>query len=301
MMAVQCELPPVTGALRRLRRMPLAGQQVPIVGAFLCSYLLYGQISGTPSSAGWHLLAGLGSFIVLFAQLRFIDDLDDLERDHPPGSCGAARGSSLRARLVVGLGACLIITILLNLENRHALMAALAATALAYMAPFGFKRCFPRSVMASFPAFEGAPALIFAYVYFFWRDAGGSELSPAAVLGVTGLFWAGYEFWKFSRKAHTEALQPYLLSPRGIRVALNGFLVLALVASLTLGQMAGLSVVFRVWATVLVVGWLVWLNLRWSRPRSASALAPPMWAGMSLVAVLEVILLIELLMPRVWS
>src|SRR5439155_2434885 len=76
---------PVIALCRALLRVQLASQAVPIAGAFLCSYLLYGRIAGEGTALDWSLLGGLGSFIALFVELRLIDDLDDLERDCPVG------------------------------------------------------------------------------------------------------------------------------------------------------------------------------------------------------------------------
>src|SRR5258705_113862 len=134
-----------------------------------------------------------------------------------------------------------LLLVLRNLAQWRALTGAAAAPGLAFAAPFGFKRLFPRSLAVGFLVFEGVPFLIFAYCYFFWRDAGGTEMPLVAAACVAALFWTGYEFWKFSRKVHTAAMQPYFLSPRGIRGALNVFLVVALAANVALAHFAGLS------------------------------------------------------------
>jgi hypothetical protein len=281
---------------RALLPAALASQAVAIAGAFLCSYLLYGRIAGDRAAFGWSLVGGAGSFIALFAQLRLIDDLDDLERDHPAAQCTAAWRSALRARQLASVAACMVLIATLNFGKGHALMAAAAATALAFAAPFGFKRLFPQSLAVGFFVFEGAPFLIFAYCYFFWRDAGGPALPFVATACVAGLFWTGYEFWKFSRKVHTAAMQPYFLSPRGIRAALNVYLFLALAANLALARFAGLSQAYTAYATALPLVWLVWLNASWAKAaRAQSGIRRPLWAGMTFVAALELGLLVELL------
>jgi hypothetical protein len=281
---------------RVLLRAVLGSRAMPIAGAFLCSYLLYGRIAGDSAALGWSLLGGIGTLIALFAQLRLIDDLDDLERDYPPAQRMAAWRSALRARLLASVAACMVFIATLNFARGHALMAAAAATALAFAAPFGFKRLFPRSLAVGFLVFEGAPFLIFAYCYFFWRDAGGPALPFVAAACVAGLFWTGYEFWKFSRKVHTAVMQPYFLSPRGIRAALNGYLVLALAANLLLARFARLSEAYTAYATALPLAWLVWLNASWAKAaRAQSGIRRPCWAGMTFVAALELGLLVELL------
>ncbi len=282
--------------LRALSRAPLASQSVPIAGAFLCSCLLYGCIADHCTVPGWSLLGGVATFFALFVQLRLIDDLDDLDRDYPAGQCTGASRSAIRARLLASLAVCAMLITLLNLDKRQALGAAAAATALAFAAPFGFKRMFPRSLAVGSLLFEGAPCLIFAYCYFFWRDAGGAALPFAAAASVTGLFWTGYEFWKFSRKVHTSAMQPYFLSPRGIRAALNALLVLALIANLALARFAGLSEIYTTYALALPLAWLMWLNASWPGADGESkGMRRPLWAGMSFVGALELGLLVELL------
>jgi hypothetical protein len=284
-------------ALRRaVLRVPLVRQAVPIAGAFLCSYLLYGRIAGDSATPGWNLLGGIVTLLALFAQLRLVDDLDDLERDHPAGQCSPARRSALRIRLIAGIVACMTLIVILNFTRWHALIAAAIATALTFAGPFGLKRLFPRALALGSVVFEGAPFLIFAYCYFFWRDAGGAALPFVAAASVAGLFWTGYEFWKFSRKVHTAAMQPYFLSPRGIRASLNAYLVLALATNLALARFAGLSDAYTAYAAALPLAWLAWLNASW--PTAASepgGIRRPLWAGMTFVGALELGLLVELL------
>ena len=200
--------------LRVLAGVPLAAQLAPIVGAFVCSQLLYARIAGHPHGLDLGILGGLATFFLLFVVLRFVDDLDDLKRDHPLEVHGKAERSALRGRLVTGLAATVTGIVLLNVDDPHALAAALGACVLAFAAPFGFKRLFPRSLAAGSLVFEGTPLAIFGYGYFFWRDAGGPQLVPAAAACVVILFWAGYEFWKFSRKVHSTAMQPASFSRR---------------------------------------------------------------------------------------
>jgi len=281
--------------LRMLARIPLAAQALPIVGAFACAQLLYARIAGQADGFAHGLLGGIATFFLLFTVLRLVDDLDDLERDHPLEEYGAAERSAIRARLVAGLAGCAASIVLLNLGDPHALAAALGAYALALAAPFGFKRVFPDSVAAGSPVFEGAPLAIFGYGYFFWRNAGGPQLPSAVTVCVVILFWAGYEFWKFSRKVHSTAMQPYFLSPRGIQRALSAFLAVALLANLALLGFAPLSIPYSIYSIALPLVWLVWVNASWSAvaARRDRARRPP-WAGMTFVAVLEAGLLAEL-------
>jgi hypothetical protein len=301
--AVRALTPPDerVASLVRLRRktlaVPLALQIVPIAGAFACSYLLYERIAGHVTALNWDLLGGVASFVALFVELRLIDDLDDLDRDHPAAECTAARRSSLlRSRLLAGVAACVILIAVLNFGKWHALTSAAAGTVLAIAAPFGFKRLFPRSFAVGSLLFEGAPLAFFVYCYCFWRDLSGTALGLAAVACVVGLFWTGYEFWKFSRKVHSDAMQPYFLSAQGIRLALNAFLVTALVANLQIARVAALSPAYTIYAAALPLTFLAWLNATWrgaASPRGRQQ--RPLWAGMTFVAALELVLLAELL------
>lgn len=283
-------------ARRALLRLPL-GSQAAIAAAFVCSYLLYGRIAGHSTPIGWTVLSGIASLLLLFLQLRLVDDLDDLERDDPAALWNRSRRSGLRARLLTSLAACVAAIAFLNGTRLEGLLAAAAASALTFAGPFGFKRLFPNGLALGSILFEGAPLLIFAYAYFFWRDAGGVELPWLAPVCVAGLFWTGYEFWKFSRKVHTDAMQPYFLSPKGSRAALNLFLVLALTANLALTRIADLSGAYAGCAALVPLGFLVWMNATWPNSPDARARARatrPLWTGLTFVGALELGLLLEL-------
>ncbi|WP_316251833.1 hypothetical protein [Paraburkholderia sp. UCT31] len=267
---------------------------MPIAGAFVCSLLLYGRIAGVSIEPGWRLLAGLASFFLLFVQLRLIDDLDDLERDCPAGHALLARREARRTRLVASLAASAILLVALNTGMGHARTAAAAATALAFAAPFVFKRLLPTHPLLCLPVFEGAPFAIFMYGFFLWRDVAGRELSFYVVVCVAGSMWTGYEFWKFSRKVGTNALQPYLLSARAIRVALNALLILALGINVSLSRLASLSQTYSIYAATLPLVWLVWLNASWPGP--ASRPGRPRWAGTRFIVAVELGLLAGLLL-----
>jgi hypothetical protein len=274
----------------------MALQIVPIAGAFVCAYLLYDRIAGRDAGLEWQMLGGVASFVVLFVALRIIDDLDDLERDHPAGECTAPRRALLRSRLLAGAACCLVLIAVLNVGKWHALTSAAAGIVLAIAAPFGFKRLFPRSLAVGALLFEGAPFVFFLYCYCFWRDLSGADVALPAVTCVAGLFWTGYEFWKFSRKVHSAATQPYFLSPRGIRLALNAFLVLALVANLQLARIAALSPAYKIYAAAVPLAFLAWLNTTWHGATSTQRdRQRPLWAGMAFVVALELVLLAELL------
>ncbi|MGF6919716.1 hypothetical protein [Paraburkholderia sp. 40] len=277
-----------------LGRMPLAAEAVPIAGALVCSLLLYGRIAGVAVEPGWHVLAGLASFFLLFVQLRLIDDLDDLERDYPAGHALLGRREARRTRLVASLAASAMLLVALNTGMGHARTTAAAATALAFAAPFVFKRLLPTHPLLCLPVFEGAPFAIFMYGFFLWRDVAGRELSFYVVVCVAGSMWTGYEFWKFSRKVGTAALRPYHLSARAIRVALNALLILALGINVSLSRLASLSQTYSIYAATLPLVWLVWLNASWPGP--ANRPGRPRWAGTRFIVAVELGLLAGLLL-----
>ncbi|MEX3814948.1 hypothetical protein AB3X96_32590 [Paraburkholderia sp. BR13439] len=274
--------------------LPLAAEALPIAGAFVCSLLLYGRIAGVAVEPGWRVLAGLVSFLLLFVQLRLIDDLDDLERDYPAGHAQLARREARRTRLVASLATSALLLVALNTGVGHARTAAAAATALAFAAPFVFKRLLPSRPLLCFPAFEGAPFAVFMYGYFWWRDMAGRELSFYVVMCVAGSMWTGYEFWKFSRKVGATAPQPYHLSAREIRVALNVLLMLALGINVSLSRLAGLSQTYSIYAATLPLVWLAWLNASWPGP--ARRPGRPRWAGTRFIVAVELGLLAEILL-----
>lgn len=289
--------------LRIYDKIPLRAQLVPIILAFVCSYMLYGRIAGK-IEIGLSAFGGLLTFILLFAQMRLIDDLDDLEHDLPGDQESSRRRRGFRRRgLLIGLLACIAGIIALNVGHPESLLAALLATAVNYAAPFGVKR-HTRSLAFGFIVYEGAPALIFAYVYFFWRDSlNAAALGPAVVVAVVSVFWAGYEFWKFSRKVHSDAMQPYLLSTGGIRRSLTAFLGFAAAANLALYRAADLSGAFAAYSFLLPVAGLFWLNLSWPKaevPRGRK-LKRPGWAGMRYVFALEAGVLLELISIGLWQ
>jgi hypothetical protein len=285
-----------------LRSIPLSGQLAPIVLAFFCSYLLYGRIADNLETVAiayqigaW--TRGLASFVVLFLLLRLVDDLDDVDRDFAGIPDSEARRSALRKRLRAAVIGCIAILAVLNYAHMYGLVGALSASALMLAAPFLFKRYLPEQRALGFPVFEGAPLLIFAYVYWYWRDVTGTALPWIAIASVISTFWFGYEFWKFSRKLHTDAMQPYLLSARGIRIALNALLLAAAVSNIALAWTAALlSVVYITYAVTLPVLLGVWLNASWPGAwQSRRAQRPPLWAGMMMIWALELGIVSQLL------
>lgn len=293
-----------------LRRLPLRSQAAPLLGAFVCSVFIYDRIGASSGasaegrSAG-AFAAGIATFVLLFVELRLADDLDDLERDHQgdsPGSAGAV--PSKRRRILGAIAATLALIAALNLGRPGALLAAAAAIATIFAAPFVFKRHLPDQMLLGSVAFEGGPLLCFLYPYFWWSGAAPPARAPfASVAAVAGALWVGYEVWKFSRKLHTDAMQPYLLKPTGVRVALSVFFLLAAALNMAVARAAGLSSAFAAFGVALPAALAGWLHLGWPDPRKSEPAGPPAWGGMVYIIALELGMLVDLSLfaPRAGS
>ena len=291
--------PRVAPALHPLKqlisRLPLRAQALPLVGAFGGSLLLYARMAGLPVLLHWGLLSGMATTLLLFVQLRLVDDLDDLDSDHPSRTLSAlSQKAALRRKIVFTLVALAALVVALNVTRPPALLAAVAATATTYAGPFVFKRHLPTRMALGSIVYEGAPALFFAHPYFFWWADSGVALSVGQVLPVVAAFWLGYEVWKFSRKATTDAMQPYLLSSQGVKRALTVFFVASGIVNVALARQASLSPSFMAIGLALPALFLVWLHASWpatgSRPRTHA----PVWGGLPFILAFEVGLLREL-------
>jgi len=183
----------------------------------------------------------------------------------------------------------------LNHAHPHALCAVIAASALAFAGPFWFKRHFANRLALASLLFEGAPLLVFAYIYFYWRDTTGTALPASAAAPVIALFWIGYEFWKFSRKVHSHAMQPYLLSSGGVRVVLNLLLAAALIANVALARAAMSSLGYAAYAVFVALGMCLWLNSTWPAVDPPIPQRRPLWAAMTLVWAIELGVLMQIL------
>lgn len=274
-----------------LQRFRVGRVVLPLLLAFACSSTIYVELHGAAPAKS--AVVGAVTFLLLFVQLRLIDDLDDLDRDH-----AAQDREALGRRLRLTLPCVLALLFALNAGRGAALAAVAVGSALSYLGPFVVKRALPpRPVFLglAFLVFEGAPASFFAYVYVYWLE---SAPSSTARLGasVTVVFWLAYEFWKFSRKAHLVAFQPYFLGARGLRKALTALLACAAAANLALARGAGFGRGATLYLVALPLALTVWL--RWSLPRltpTATASSPPLWSGMAYMVLLEAGIAVELL------
>jgi hypothetical protein len=263
------------GAVRYVqRRFPVQTLGVAIVFAFSCGYAMYGRISG-------HQTVGVGTFtsavtqLVLFLQLRLIDDIADLPDDTHGAQLDASLLGYSRNHLCHGLVATVIFIVLLNVASPLAAAVALSGTGLAVAGTFVLKPALTpagsqeahttgsvgsNGVLAVF--FEGAPFAMLLYGYLKWSFITGATVESIDVVAVTGCFWAQYEYWKYSRAMERPAWAPYGLTWRAARTVLVGILAVGLACQLatlslidaprwSLGYAALSSVGFACW-TLLV-------------------------------------------------
>jgi hypothetical protein len=140
--------------------------------------------------------------------------------------------------------------------------------------------------------YEGAPFLIFLYVYHAWQDASGSSLSVVAQLTMATIFWAGYEFWKYSRHLTRPDWNSYELPWQVTRRFLVGILCLSLGSQIGAWWFAHLSMWFLVYAIALcsTFGALLWFLTPTSRSSRSALLGYLFIVGMNvglLVATLQ--------------
>ncbi|MGJ0430628.1 hypothetical protein [Methylobacter sp.] len=277
-------------------RLPFGSLILPLALSFPLSCILYHRLSGQPINLSLVFIAEWLSFILLFVQLRLIDDLDDVQDDH--------NNQHQQNELTQHLSMLLIITastlIVLNMASFRTLSAVIFATLISYAGPFLIKRFLPphpASLVLGWLVFEGAPASFFAYIYFAWLSHSPAEaLSITQIAPVAGMFWLAYEIWKFSRKVHVNAMQPYFLPKKGVRGVLSLLLVLAAALMAALADMADFSAFGRYGAGLLPLVFLVWMNGTWpdlSGLEGRETVAAPAWNGMSFLVIFEIMLSVE--------
>jgi hypothetical protein len=274
------------------KRLPLRAEALALACAFICCTALFERMAGFAKLGQAFRAGGLASFLLLFVQVRIADDLDDLKRDYPGQTENAIRRRRAAARKLLFLALFLLgALVLLNAHHPRALASAAVATALTWNAPFIFKRLFPKQLFLGFFVYEAVPASIFAYSYFSFPQM--LPLDTVGVAAVVGLFWTGYEFWKFSRKAQLPAMQPYFLRPGQVRVVLSGLLILSGALSLLVGGAALLTPRHFAFGLALPAFLLVWLNVTWPSPEELPARRAPLWGGLFFISLIEAGLVFE--------
>jgi hypothetical protein len=252
--------------------------------AFIQSWLIYAFfIPNAPATLAWtDCLRGFLSYSLLLLQLRAVDDLADIERD--PLTAGTRQQARQLFRAL--LPAILIALCALNWGHTKALLSIAGATVLAYTGPFiimRYCRPSPLNLILAWFVFEGAPAGIFLFPYFAWLPTNvGFVEGLGAAATVTALYWVGYEFWKFSRKLHTEEFQPYFLSRQGIVVVLIGLLVISLLPMYRLHASVFPSIAYFTYSCVVTLAIIVSIACDRQKFKRAA-----WWSGMTVIAAVE--------------
>jgi hypothetical protein len=270
-------------------RFPLHTQGAATAGTFLCIQSLYVRSSSRAHVHWFALAAGAAAFSLLFIQLRLVDDIDDFDRDARADT--AVSGGS-RRRLVIGLMTIMTAVILLSAWRWQTLTLVLATSLLMLLAPVVAKH--PRLPLHRLIlplVYEGAPALIMLYGYVAWKAYSEVSSPWGLVVGVTGLFWAGYEFWKFSRKLDQEAYRPYGLGRTGRYAVLMTLLIVAGCCSILIYTSSDLPVGVLVYGLLVPLVFAGWMSAWWARSipgrRDATkSTASPAWAGLTFVLIL---------------
>jgi hypothetical protein len=184
----------------------------------------------------FHLVNAKGSvsFVLLFLQLRLVDDIADNE------SCISTRN------LWYGVLATIIVLAILNNGGALALFA-ISSTALMLFTTFVLRPLLDsgtsnnpistgvgwKDLVLAF-AYEGTHFVMVAYLYIQWASASRRHLQLKEILQVITLFWIAFEFWKYSRGATRLGWSPYNLSWGRMRYALVALLTLSFAIQLTM-------------------------------------------------------------------
>jgi hypothetical protein len=261
-------------------RFPLATHVVPVLATFGCMHLALDARGGAPLS--WPAATSAVTFVLLFLQLRAVDDLDDLRAEV---ALGRVTRREARPRLrAMGLAFTLgvLLVTALNWRDAAALTTALAAAAGMVVTPFVLRTLLTgRAVspapttghlvkdLVLAPCFEGVPLLIMLYVYLAWSSDAGAALPSPAVVSLVGTFWLTYEFWKYSRYLHRPGWRPYGLGWPAAQAGLLVILILALACQLVLYGTGPFSRVYAGYAVVVTAVFM--LRIARATPRSPDA------------------------------
>jgi hypothetical protein len=241
-------------------RFPLHILGVAIAAAYACGFVLFNRIYDRTSSFGVGVAIGAVSEILLFLQLRLVDDIEDISRDPITGV--TQRG------LLVALPISAVVVIALNWSDALALAIAAGAIGIAVVTSFVLKPVLktPAAEISSTGSarrdavlsvfFEGAPCLIIVYGYTRWAHDTGGAVRPASVIAVSGLFWMSYEYWKYSRYMTRSGWRPYGLSWPQARIALIGILIAAFIFQMMIVTYARLPSLYLFYALCVTVAFI---------------------------------------------
>ncbi|MEU9186126.1 hypothetical protein AB0D14_16565 [Streptomyces sp. NPDC048484] len=280
-------------------RFPPRTHGIAVLATFVCAYALYCRAGG--GGGGWTAPVGAVSFVLLFLQMRLIDDLDDCASDAQGGSVDEVRRR--RRALLWALASVVAAVCALNAPWPAACALAVVAVALTALTPFVLRRFLISRRYLLGIAYEIGPAIVLLYVYAFWTETSGRTLPLGAVVTATVLLWTGYEFWKFSRKIGLAEFQPYGLSWGGATVTLRVLLAAAAAAAVLLAVLTRVSPVLPLYTCVLCAAFALWIA-REPAPADPGRYAPvnprvplPRWRGLPFVALLQAGIVLTAVLP----
>lgn len=239
--------------------------QVPaLAGMFLSIQLFLGLAAGD-LRLDWRAVPMGLAFVLLFLQIRIVDDIDDHDGTTEPS----------RQRLMSWLAVTLLLVVVCSVAWPPAICTALAASA-ASTAPFltaRLRAAGPRStgaptskhfrstvaqaghLRATRPVVlvvhEASPLLVTSYGYAAWRVQSDQSLSNAAGAATLALFWISYEVWKWSRELDRGPGRPHGFSSWSLRCGLVAILAAAAGCVLVVLLSSQLPTLFAVYAVAL--------------------------------------------------
>jgi hypothetical protein len=267
-------------------------QAVAVGVAVVTSYAAYGRIAGGMSIDAPALVAAV-TVMVLFLQLRVVDDVtvwsNTHDRDEVSGATGAA--------LVAGLVATTVGIAIVNAAIDARMLAATVAITLVMAATLPAttrERRLPPPVSVIFgrlPLFELCPAAMLAYAYLAWHVSSGRSLRWFEVAVVVGVLLCGFSVWKFTRHLGERTEERIYRMPWPVvRVLCMALLAASLALNALLVSYAELSPAFLAWVAGVTA---VFAFL--ARPRRSPDTERPAWAGLPYPTAIVAGLAIELL------
>jgi hypothetical protein len=279
-------------------RFPLHVQGPVLIGLYCC---LFGTLAHL-SPVQWDVrvaLVGIATFVLLFLGMRLADDLHDLRSDRPT----ATQVSLERAQY--GYACALFILVLATAVANWNWRVMFGCTLLAWTTiamSYLTLRVVPTRRLPIFVAFESVPAVVLGYPYAVFISTTGRTSSGVQVVACIACFWCAYEFWKLTRKiGKTAPMQPYYLSPVGLKRAASAVLLLAALAhSILIISSHSWSTPFAITLLALPAIFYLWLVLQWPADWRGNEALPGGalqygWRGLSYPAALILAFSLELL------
>lgn len=180
----------------------------------LAVYLMCGRLATGASTVGWGGVAASVTVMLLFLQVRLLDDFDthysqeEIKNATPRG-------------LLAGVGVTTVLIIALNVGPYIVIFAILPTAVMVGASIVLALWCPVRTIkpltarrpdlialaLGRIPLFDGGPALALFYVSARWKASAGSAISAASTLLAVSSIWVLYEIWKVSR--NTGRFQGY--------------------------------------------------------------------------------------------